>query len=74
MSTKFYTNMYPVTNAVYVKDNDYTDLPVGTVFTVVGIMGDSFELKPVTKVNGMSTIPVGCQMLNTAFTETDYID
>ena len=70
---RFYTNKYPVLCAVS-KENELSDLPIGTVFTVKGISGNFFSLEPVEKADGEVFVSVDALMLQEGFTGTDHIN
>lgn len=67
----FFVNKYPVT--IYGKDG-LTTLPVGTIFIVTGINGNSFELKPASNKTILTgPVMVDALMLKRGFTEQDNI-
>jgi hypothetical protein len=70
---RFYVNKYKVT---YGRDKDGNDmfLESGTIFTIVGICGDMFELQPVQKVDNLEfPLLFGVPMLERGFTAQDSI-
>jgi len=71
---KFFVNKYPLKNAILAKNDGDTsrDIPEGNVFTISGINGNGFELKPVQAI-GECFVIVDAQMLKVGFTETNYI-
>ena len=53
MENRFYVNKYPILNAVPTKEGQWGALDVGTIFTITGISGPTFVLKPVKNIEGV---------------------
>lgn len=67
----FFVSKYPVN--VYEKDG-MSALPVGTIFTVTGINGNMFDLKPASnKITLTNPVMVDALMLERGFTAQDQI-
>jgi len=67
--TDFYTNKYPVKYGFSGQNIDKADIPVGTVFTISGINGNSIELEPINEI-GDTMVIIDVQTLEFAFTKS----
>jgi hypothetical protein len=70
---RFFVNKYPVNCGI---GNDQRPLLVetGTVFTIIGIVGNFFELEPVSKIDWLTCpVMVDALMLERGFTAQNHI-